>query len=163
MLGGKVSRHSQVLQEMHRRREKGLHGPKVASANVDSRGRSLTGARDIHHHQAAVASEATRGWWMSRGGGYSCHPGLSTSPKWLQKQGPPGGGGYLSFPQAWVSMTSSSALCGALLAKMLIPMISSVSQCGHLMCPTADDSDELAMRILNFDLAPTRGRKTVLV
>ena len=34
----------------------------------------------------------------------------------------------------------SSLRGGALLAMMLIPMISSVSQCGHLMCPTADDS-----------------------
>ena len=80
------------------------------------------GKRDIHHHQAALASEATRGWWINRGGRYACrgtsdknihHPGLSTSPGWPQKQGPPAGGGYLSFPQASVSMTCWSSIGGS--------------------------------------------------
>ncbi len=68
---------------------------------------SPPGARDIHNHQAALAYEATRGWWINQGGRYSCqaipgknihHPGLSTSPGWPHKQGPPAGGGYLSLP-----------------------------------------------------------------
>ena len=79
------------------------------------------GTRDIHHHQAALASEATRGWWINRVGGYSCrgchgknthHPGLSTSPGWPQKQGPLDGGGYLSLLQTWVSARLASVGTG---------------------------------------------------
>jgi hypothetical protein len=45
----------------------------------------------------ALASEATWGWWLSWGGGYSSHPGLTTIPGWTQKQGPPCGCESLSF------------------------------------------------------------------
>ena len=82
-------------------------GPLLASPPVSSKASaeglgprnvpSLTGTRDVHHHHVALASEATWGWWLSWGGGYSSHPGLTTIPGWTQKQGPPCGCESLSF------------------------------------------------------------------
>ena len=62
----------------------------LAQAPVPTKNGALT--RDVHYHQVALASEATWGWWLSWGGGYPSHPGLSTIPGWPQKQGPTCGG-----------------------------------------------------------------------
>ena len=103
---------------------------------------TYTGTTDIHHHQAAFAAEATRGWWINRGGGFSCRgcpgknihqPGLFASPGWPWKQGPLGGGGNIAVPEACSSFTGT----GNAFDKRFKPQRSSVPHAGQESFPTA--------------------------